>query len=139
MNQYMAAMRSTPHSHQMRHWRMTQQWRDNKDTIQRYKRYNVDDDDIIFRMWWDGQDNNNSILNQMSDDLIDYKHTLPTYSDALMVNMKEHLMKPEIWQWHWAHYKLYILASLFPKLNIKPSTLKIKTIISLSMWHMRAV
>lgn len=32
----------------------------------------------------------------MSDDLIDYKHTLPTYSDALMVNMKEHLMKPEI-------------------------------------------
>lgn len=28
----------------------------------------------------------------MSDDLIDYKHTLPTYSDALMVNMTEHLV-----------------------------------------------
>lgn len=25
---------------------MTQQWRDNKDTMQRYKRYNTDDDDI---------------------------------------------------------------------------------------------
>lgn len=28
----------------------------------------------------------------MSDDLIHYKHTLPMHSDALMVNMTEHLV-----------------------------------------------